>query len=146
MRWGSGEARRGSGETGARQWRGEATAMRGKAMQWRGDAVARRGSGEARQWLGFQKWGVKGFPTAGCCRIGGNIENESGRRGSAARSRLLLSRSRLPLFAPDPLQSPALIKFDGILCYFELKKMLKFGAPLMVAAAGWEGERERVCN
>jgi hypothetical protein len=37
-----------------------------------------------------------------------------------------------------------LIKFGGILCYFELKKMLKFGAYLMVAAAGWG--RERVCN
>jgi hypothetical protein len=37
-----------------------------------------------------------------------------------------------------------LIKFGGILCYFELKKMLKFGAHLMVAAAGWR--RERVCN
>jgi hypothetical protein len=36
------------------------------------------------------------------------------------------------------------IKFDGILCYFELKKMLKFGAHLMVAAAGWGGERESV--
>jgi hypothetical protein len=34
-----------------------------------------------------------------------------------------------------------LIKFDGILCYFELKKMLKFGAQLMVAAAGWGRER-----
>jgi hypothetical protein len=36
-----------------------------------------------------------------------------------------------------------LIKFDEILYYFELKKMLKFEAPLMVAAAGWERERER---
>jgi hypothetical protein len=27
---------------------------------------------------------------------------------------------------------------------FRAKKMLKFGAPLMVAAAGWERERERV--
>jgi hypothetical protein len=36
-----------------------------------------------------------------------------------------------------------LIKFGEILCYFELKKMLKFGAHLMVAAAGW-GERESV--
>jgi hypothetical protein len=33
-----------------------------------------------------------------------------------------------------------LIKFCGILCYFELKKILKFGAPLMVVAAGWERE------
>jgi hypothetical protein len=31
-------------------------------------------------------------------------------------------------------------KFDGILCYFELKKMIKFRALLMVAAAGWERE------
>jgi hypothetical protein len=37
-----------------------------------------------------------------------------------------------------------LIKFDRILCYFELKKMLKFGALLMVAAADWGGERESV--
>jgi hypothetical protein len=38
-----------------------------------------------------------------------------------------------------------LIKFGGILCYFELKKMLKFGAHLMVAAAGWGGrERESI--
>jgi hypothetical protein len=37
-----------------------------------------------------------------------------------------------------------LIKFGGILCYFELKEMLKFRAPLMVAAAGWGREREFV--
>jgi hypothetical protein len=36
-----------------------------------------------------------------------------------------------------------LIKFGGILYYFELKKMLKSGAYLMVAAAGWGRERER---
>jgi hypothetical protein len=39
-----------------------------------------------------------------------------------------------------------LIKFGEILCYFELKKMLKFGALLMVAAAGWERERESVTS
>jgi hypothetical protein len=37
-----------------------------------------------------------------------------------------------------------LIKFGEILCYFELKKILKFGAHLMVAAAGWGGERKYV--
>jgi hypothetical protein len=37
-----------------------------------------------------------------------------------------------------------LIKFGEILYYFELKKMLKFGAPLMMVAASWE--RERVYN
>jgi hypothetical protein len=37
-----------------------------------------------------------------------------------------------------------LIKFGGILYYFELKKMFKFGASLMVAVIGWE--RERICN
>jgi hypothetical protein len=35
-----------------------------------------------------------------------------------------------------------LIKFGGILCYFELKKMFKFRTPLMVATAGWEREKE----
>jgi hypothetical protein len=35
-----------------------------------------------------------------------------------------------------------MIKFDEILCYFELKKILKFGAPLMVTDAGWGRERE----
>jgi hypothetical protein len=37
-----------------------------------------------------------------------------------------------------------LIKFGGILCYFELNKMLKFRTPLMVTATDWERERESV--
>jgi hypothetical protein len=34
-----------------------------------------------------------------------------------------------------------LIKFDGILCYFKLKKILKFRAPLMVMVVGYEREK-----
>jgi hypothetical protein len=130
------DARR--GEAAAATGQDKVVARHGEAAAATGQVAAAAGRGEVRSFAAVKVPLVAThctpLPDLVCCS-----------RGPACRCPLRTRSDPLPLptsfersllLRQQEKRIENLIKFGGILYYFELKKILKFGAPLMVAAAG----------